>query len=97
MKGSKLWAYSFLVNDRGAAGTVLEEIRAMADTNARRSYLVLFGHRHVRTFGTLGKVILAEAPNVASRDGGFYLGTRGPAGETRISWCPWPREGAIGQ
>jgi predicted MPP superfamily phosphohydrolase len=97
LKGSKLWAYSFLVNDRGAAGTVLEEIRAMADTNPRRSYLVLFGHRHVRTFGTLGKVILAEAPNVASRDGGFYLGTRGPAGETRISWCPWPREGAIGQ
>jgi hypothetical protein len=97
LKGSKLWAYAFLVSNRGAAGTVLEEIRAMADANPRRSYLVLFGHRHLRTLGTFGKVILAEAPNVASLDGGFYLGTKGPAGETRISWCPWPRQGAIGE
>jgi Calcineurin-like phosphoesterase len=85
---SKPYAYSFLVSDRGAAGTVLKEMRAMADAHPRRTYLLLFGHRHLRTLGALGRVILAEAPNVASSGGGFYLGTRGSAGETKISWCP---------
>jgi hypothetical protein len=86
---SEWWAYSTLTSHQGAAKSVLESLSKMAESNSDRSYFLLFGHRHLRSFGSIGKLILAEAPNVSSRnDRGFYVGTKAVSGSTSIGWCP---------
>jgi hypothetical protein len=50
---------------------------------------VLYGHRHERSLGRIGRMTLEEAPNLATPDPanyGFYLvGTQGDA--LNVSWC----------
>jgi hypothetical protein len=71
------------------AKEVLGHLSKSAESNSERSYFWLFGHRHLRSFGSAGKLILAEAPNVSSKsDGGFYIGKTTVSGSTSIGWCP---------
>jgi hypothetical protein len=90
VKDSKMYAYAFLVNNQGAGAEVLRTMRDMAEAHRDRSYFLLFGHRHLQTLGKLGNVTLVEAPNVAARHAGFYLGTKRPDTGASIAWCPLP-------
>jgi predicted MPP superfamily phosphohydrolase len=89
---SEWWAYSTLIWHEGAAIETLHWLSQRADNDNERSYFWLYGHRHVRSFSSIGKLTLAEAPNVSSKDGGFYLGTKVASGRTSISWCPRGRQ-----
>jgi hypothetical protein len=85
---SQWWAYSTLVSDRGAASDVLKGLSELANKNKDKSYFWLFGHRHLRSLSTVGELTMVEAPNVASTDRGFYLGTKSASKPSSISWCP---------
>jgi hypothetical protein len=56
--------------------------------NKDKSYFWLFGHRHLRSLSTVGELTMAEAPNVASADRGYYLAVKSASKPSSISWCP---------
>ncbi len=71
---SQWWNYAFLRADPAEMNTLTKWVRDRADRDSDRSYIMVFGHRHQRSLGRVGNVLVMEAPNVAgTRDPGFYL------------------------
>jgi hypothetical protein len=71
---SQWWNYAFLRADPAEMNMLTTWMRDRADRDRNRSFIVVFGHRHQRSLGAVGNVLIIEAPNVATtRDPGFYL------------------------
>jgi len=88
---SQWWSYAFLRADPNGLNELVGWLRDFAEGDRNRSLVIVFGHRHQRSLGRVGRVIAMEAPNVASsRERGFYLTTRSAAGALAVSWCGSP-------
>jgi len=81
----------FLQNSPVQAKKVFDAISDELDRRPQASAIVMFGHRHMRSLSRTGRIVLEEAPNIATEsadDVGFYLVTRSvPDTGVTVRWC----------
>jgi hypothetical protein len=80
----------FLQNNVVQAGKLYDLLRETGDRLSNTDVIVAYGHRHKKSVGKLGKIMLVEAPNVGTvdqRDVGFFFVSRSNTGRTEVTWC----------
>jgi 3',5'-cyclic AMP phosphodiesterase CpdA len=85
---SNWWAYGFLHTNVSSANMALDAINEELQRFPAADGYVIFGHRHKRSLGVLGRLTFVEAPNVAapSPNRGVYVGSVAANGLV-IHWC----------
>jgi hypothetical protein len=70
---STWWASAFLRPDPGQAKQILSLIYEATKNRPGARAIVMFGHRHVRSLGSLAGIEYVEAPNLANNSRGIYV------------------------
>lgn len=88
-QNSQWWAYALLRAMPDDAGGLITWLKRTAEAKPDTTLVIAFGHRHRRSLGSVGRVILEEAPNVSNSlyRGGLFFISRAPDQSVSAAWC----------